>query len=115
MVKIRVHKISSVADPETAQPGKQIELVEVRGRTDSKVIGGVSGTDEAKMVKGIISQFQSIGMFPINQREMVLPKVTLFLSEAEYDLLAVRFEVNDEFELIMKDGAFMLKRGTEGI
>ena len=37
MVKVRVHKISSVSDPETAQPGKQIELVEVRDRTDSGV------------------------------------------------------------------------------
>ena len=48
-------------------------------------------------------------------RELVFPKVTLFLCEAEYDLLAVRFEVNDTFELIMKDGAFMLKRPTEGV
>ena len=115
MVKVRVHKISSVSDPETAQPGKQIELVEVRDRTDSGVVGGMTGTDESKMVKGIISQFQSIGVFPMNAREMALPKMTLFLSEAEYDLLAVRFEVNDVFELIMKDGAFMLKRATEGI
>ena len=41
--------------------------------------------------------------------------MTLFLSEAVYDLLAIRFEVNDVFELIMKDGAFLLKRATEGI
>ena len=44
-----------------------------------------------------------------------MPKITLFLSEAEYDLLAIRFEVNDVFELILKDGAFMLKRETEGV
>ena len=55
MVKVRVHKISSVSDPETSQPGKQIELVEVRDRSDSKVIGGLGGTDEANLVKGIIS------------------------------------------------------------
>ena len=115
MVKVRVHRISSVSDPETAQPGKQIELVEVRERNNSNPIGGITGTDESKMVKGIISQFQSIGVFPVNSREIVLPKMTLILLEAEYDLLAVRFEVNDVFELIMKDGAFMLKRATEGI
>ena len=40
--------------------------------------------------------------------------MTLFLSESEYDMLAIRFEVNDIFELILKDGAFMLKRATEG-
>ena len=51
MVKVRVHKISSVSDPETAQPGKQIELVEVRDRTDSGVVGGMGGTDETKIYR----------------------------------------------------------------
>ena len=46
MVKVRVHRISSVSDPETAQPGKQIELVEVRARNDSNPMGGMTGTDE---------------------------------------------------------------------
>ena len=114
MVMVRVHRISSVSDPETGQAGKQIELVESRGRTDKGPISGVGGGEEAKLIKGIVSQFQSFGVFP-QMRELVLPKVTLFLSEAEYDLLAVRFEVNDTFELIMKDGAFMLKRPTEGV
>ena len=114
MVKVRVHRISSVSDPETGQPGKQIELVESRSRTDKGLMSGIGGGEEAKLIKGIVSQFQSFGVFP-QMRELVFPKITLFLSEAEYDLLAVRFEVNDTFELIMKDGAFMLKRPTEGV
>ena len=113
MVKVKVNKISSVADPETSQPGKQIELVEVRNRSNN-IVGSVGSQDETKKVKDIISQFQSIGVFPVNARQMVLPKMILFLSESEYDMLAIRFEVNDVFELILKDGAFMLKRATEG-
>ncbi len=111
---MRVQRISSVSDPETGQPGKQIEMVEVRGRGEKGMASGMTGGEEVKLVKGIISQFQSFGFFP-SSREMVLPKITLFLSEAEYDLLAIRFEVNDIFELILKDGAFMLKRSTEGV
>ena len=95
MVKVRVHRISSVSDPETAQPGKQIELVEVRERNNSNPIGGMTGTDESKMVKGIISQFQSIGVFPVNSREMVLPKMTLILLEAEYDLLLSLIHISE--------------------
>ena len=114
MVNVRVQRISSVSDPETGQPGKQIEMVEVRERGDQSVRQGLPGGEEAKLVKGILSQFQSFGVFP-SSREMILPKITLFLSEAEYDLLAIRFEVNDVFELILKDGAFMLKRETEGV
>ena len=113
MVKVKVNKISSVADPETSQPGKQIELVEVRNRSNN-IVGSIGSQDETKIVRDIISQFQSIGVFPVNARQMVLPKMILFLSESEYDMLAIRFEVNDIFELILKDGAFMLKRATEG-
>ena len=114
MVKVKVNKISSVADPETSQPGKQIELVEVRSRSNNNIVGSIGSQDETKIVRDIISQFQSIGVFPVNARQMVLPKMILFLSESEYDMLAIRFEVNDIFELILKDGAFMLKRATEG-
>jgi hypothetical protein len=113
MVKVRVYRISSVNDPETGQAGKQIELVEVRSRPAQQTFPGV-GEDEAKLVKGIMGQFQQIGIFPIG-REIVIPKITLFLTEGEYDLLATRFEVNDTFELLIKDGAFMLKRSTEGV
>ena len=49
MVKVRVHKISSVSDPETSQPGKQIELVEVRDRSDSKVIGGIGAVSNTHL------------------------------------------------------------------
>ena len=114
MVRVKVQRISSVSDPETGKPGKQIELVEVRNRKENNVKGMMGGSEEGVMIKDVMSQFQSMGFLPLSKGGMILPKMTLFLTEAEYDLLAVRFEVNDVFDMIIKDGAFMLKRSVEG-
>lgn len=115
MVLVKVLRISSISDPDTGRPGKQIELVEARQRGTTP-FGGVSGVgeDESKLIRNIMSQFKSIGILP-QIREITLPKLTLFLTEEEYDLLGVRFEVNDVYDLIMKDGAFMLKKSVEGV
>ena len=110
-VKVRVLRISSVQDPETGKPGKQIELVEVRRRSQP-LTPGVG--EEARVVQSILSQFQSIGVFPL-AREMMLPKLTLILTEDEYDMLGIRFEVNDTYDLLLKDGIFSLRKSAEGI
>lgn len=116
MVLVKVLRISSITDPETGKPGKQIELVEARQRSSPPFVGvaGVGGGEESRLVKNIVDQFRSLGVFPPG-RELTLPKLTLFLTETEYDLLGIRFEVNDIYDLVMKDGAFMLKKATEGV
>lgn len=103
-------RISSVSDPETGRPGKQVELVEIRRRGGQPFVAGAS--DEARVVQGILSQFQSMGIFP-QLREMAIPKVTLFLSEEEYEALGIRFEVNDTYELVLKEGAITFRRATQ--
>jgi hypothetical protein len=108
---VKVHRITSINDPVTGLPGKQIELVEVRPRT-SDVFSGAG--EEAKMIKEILSQFQTLGVFP-SIRDIVLPKLTMFLTEDEYGRLGIRFEVNDTYELILKDGAVSLKLFKEGV
>ena len=115
MVLVKVYRISSIADPETGKLGKQIELVEAKTVNNSKFMdfSGIGG-DEARLIKNMVGQFKSIGILP-QIRDVTSPKMTLFLTEAEYDLLSVRFEVNEVYDLIMKDGAFMLKKPTEGI
>ena len=114
MVLVKVLRISSITDPETSKLGKQIELVEASqsGSTFTNGAGGVG--DETRLVKNILTQFKSVGIFP-QSRDLTLPKLTLFLTETEYDMLGVRFEVNDVYDLIMKDGAFMLKKSTDGV
>ncbi len=115
MVLVKVLRISSITDPESGKLGKQIELVEARQRESPPFVGVTGGSgDEARLVRNIVTQFKSLGVFP-QMRELTLPKLTLFLTETEYDLLGIRFEVNDIYDLIMKDGAFMLKKATENI
>ena len=110
MTRVRIHRISSVTDPFTGLPAKQIELVEVRerGRTQAVVAG-----DEGRMVQNMISQFQAMGLFP-QVRDMAFPKITMVLTESEYDMLGMRLDVNEVYELDIKNGAIALRKSTEG-
>ncbi len=110
MTKVKVQRISSVTDPLTGLPAKQIELVELRerGRMES-----YPATDEGKVVQNIISQFQSMGFIP-QLREMAFAKITMVLTETEYDMLGVRLDVNEVYELEIKNGSLTLKKFTEG-
>ena len=110
MALVRVFRIQSVTDPQTGLPGKQIELVEFRRRG-----GETRPGEEARIVQNILNQFQVMGLVP-NVREIALPKITLILTESEYEMLGIRFEVNDVYELLMKDGYIALKKPTtEGV
>ena len=110
MVLVKVNRVSSHTDMETGKPGKQIELVEVRRRQGQR---GMPVGEEAQMVQGILSQMQSMGVMMPQMRDLVLTKLTVILSEDEYDLLGIRFEVNDMYELTMKSGTFEFKKATE--
>jgi hypothetical protein len=115
-VKVRVFRISSVTDPETGKPGKSIELVQVKQRQQQPFFGGGFGSagSESDLVRNIISQFQSMGL-PIGPNPAGSPKLNLFLSESEYDLLGVRFEVNEVYDMILKDGSIRFSKPSEGI
>lgn len=110
---MKVQRISSFSDPETGQLGKQIELVEVRQRGPQPTVFGF-GDDESRLIKGILGHFQSLGLIP-QSRQLLIPKLILYLTESEYELLGVRFEVNDVYELVLKDGSITLKRSLEGV
>ncbi|MDG6929114.1 MAG: arcadin 1 [Nitrososphaerota archaeon] len=109
MVLVKVNRGSSYTDPETGKPGKQVELVEVRRRQQPRQPFG----EEAQMIQGIMSQLQGFGIMMPQGRDMVMPKVTMIISENEYDLLQVRFEVNDMYELTMKGGSITFTKATE--
>ena len=115
-VKVRVYRISSMTDPDTGRPGKSIELVQVKQQRQqpfySGPFGGAGGDQD--IVKNILSQFQSMGL-PIGPNPMGNPKLNLFLSEVEYDLLGVRFEVNEVYDMILKDGTIRFSKPSEGI
>jgi hypothetical protein len=112
MVQVRVQRITSITEPETGRPGKQVELVEVKRRGMQNMLN--MPTEEAKLIQGILGQFQSMGVLPI-MRELMYPKLTLTLTEDEYDHLGVRFEVNDVYDLELQGEAIRFKRTTEGV
>lgn len=109
MVQVRVHRISSVTDPFTGLPAKQIELVEVRQRASGQVYG--MGTEENRMVQNLVSQLQGMGLMP-PMREMAFPKITMVLTESEYDMFGIRLDVNEVYELEIKGGTIGLKPAT---
>ncbi|GBC75586.1 hypothetical protein HRbin06_00905 [archaeon HR06] len=69
--------------------------------------------EESQLIRNIMSQLQSLGLFPI-RGDISLPKMTIFLTEKEYDMLGIRFEVNDIYNLVIKDGAFKFEK-PEGV
>ena len=114
-VKVKVYEITSVTDPDTGKPGKNIKLVQVKQQRPQPQpsFGMFGGPQDSNMIKDIMSQFQSLGIFPLGAG--TTPKINLFLSESEYDLLGVRFEVNEVYDMILKDGTIRFQKPTEGI
>jgi len=114
-VKVRVHEITSVTDPDTGKPGKNIKLIQVRQQRpqQQQIFGAFGGPQDQNMIRDIMSQFQSMGIMPLGG--LSTPKINLFLSESEYDLLGVRFEVNEIYDMILKDGTIRFQKPTEGV
>ena len=110
MGKVKVSRISGVTDPLTGLPAKQIELVEIR---DSRRPEMFPSSDEGRMVQGMVSQLQSMGLMP-QIRDLGFSKVIMTLTESEYDMLGVRLDVNEVYELEIRNGSLTLKKVTEG-
>ena len=110
MGKVKVSRISGVTDPLTGLPAKQIELVEVR---DSRRPEMFPSSDEAKVVQGMVSQRPSMGLMP-QMREIGYSKVIMTLTESEYDMLGMRLDVNEVYDLDIRNGSLTLRKVTEG-
>jgi hypothetical protein len=111
VIRVRVFRVTAYTDPDTGRPGKVIELVEVRSTYQQPARGVL--TEEFVMAQqlfqSLVSQLQSMGFIPV-QRDRFLPKIVLYLTEEEYERLGVRFEVNEEFELVLEEGKLIFKR-----
>ena len=110
MGRVKVNRISGVTDPLTGLPAKQIELVEIR---DARRPDMFPASDEARVVQGMVSQLQSMGLMP-QIRELGYSKVLMTLTEAEYDMFGMRLDVNEIYDLDIRNGALSLKMVTEG-
>ena len=110
MSRVKVNRISGVTDPLTGMPAKQIELVEVR---DNRRPDPFPASDEGRVVQGMVSQLQSMGLMP-QMREFGYSKVIMTLTESEYDMLGIRLDVNEIYDLDIRNGSLTLKKVTEG-
>ncbi len=110
MVLVKVQRITSYTDPETMRPGKIIELVEVRrsGGFQPPVMSEESAMIQ-RMLQTAMLQLQSMGLLPL-VRENVYPKIILYITEQEYDLLNVKLEVNEVYEVNFMEGSIIFKR-----
>ncbi|MEM0381040.1 MAG: arcadin 1 [Nitrososphaerota archaeon] len=109
-MRVRVYRVSSYNDPETGRPGKVIELVEVRRTQQAGALA--TGPEEyvmaQRLLQSLMAQLQGMGLMP-PQRDIILPKITLILTEEEYDLLGVKLEVNEEFDVEFGEGKIVFK------
>ena len=110
MGRVKVNRISSMTDPLTGLPAKQIELVEVR---DARRPEMFPASDEGRVVQGMVSQLQAMGLMP-QIREFGFSKVVMTLTEPEYDMLGMRLDVNEIYELDIRNGSITLRKITEG-
>jgi len=113
-VLVRVHRVSSIRDPETGRYGKVIELVEER-RIQSQPIR-VTGMPQESMIihsmmQDIANYLQSLG-FSMTGGPL-RPKMTLFLTEEEYEMLGVKLDVNEVYELEFKNGSITFKKAYD--
>ncbi|MEM1985900.1 MAG: arcadin 1 [Nitrososphaeria archaeon] len=106
MVLVKVFRITSYTAPDTGEPGKQIELVEVRSQP---FVSHQYGDETARMAQSILTQIQSMGLFPPIPKEINYPKVILFLTEKEFDQLGVPMNVNDTYEMIFEKEKIIFK------
>jgi len=106
MIRVRVHRIESIRDPD-GNLGKRIELIEERVIPRFAV---KPPTEEARMVQDVVQALQQqLPMLPI-QTQFSVPKVILFLTEEEYEELGITFDVNQVYEVELRDQSLRFKK-----
>ena len=106
MFRVRVNKIESARDLD-GNLGKRIELVEERGISPFVVR---PQSDEAKMAQDVLQALQQQMPFLPQRTQFTLPKILLFLTEQEYDSLAIDFDVNQVFEVTLENQSIRFKK-----
>ncbi len=106
MFRVRVNKIESARDLD-GNLGKRIELVEERGISPFVVR---PNSEEAKMAQDVFQILQQQMPFLPQRTQIALPKILLFLTEQEYDSLAIDFDVNQVFEVTLENQSIRFKK-----
>ena len=97
---VRIHKIESIRDVNGVL-GKRIELIEDRNQT---IVRAMKPQSEEVMIAQNVMQAlqQQIPMFAMSVN-VPIPKIILFLTEQEYESLDIKFDVNQTYEVTLKN------------
>ena len=106
MFRVRVNKIESTRDLD-GNLGKKIELIEER-EISPYVVRPQS--DEAKLAQDLIQALQTQMPFLPQRTQIANPKILLFLTEQEYDSLAIEFDVNQIYEVALENQSIRFKK-----
>ena len=106
MFRVRVNKIESTRDID-GNLGKRIELLEER-EISPYVMRPQS--DEGKVAQDIMQALQQQMPFLPQRTQMATPKIILFLTEQEYDSLAIDFDVNQAYEVFLENQSIKFKK-----
>jgi hypothetical protein len=99
MFRVRVNKIESTRDVD-GNLGKRIELIEDR-QVSHNVLR--PQTEEAKLVQDVLQTLQQqMPLFP-GRIDLTIPKIILFLTEQEYELLGIEFDVNQIYDINLEN------------
>ncbi len=104
--RVRVNKIESIRDLD-GNLGKRIELFEEREVSPFVVR---PPTEEAKMAQDVMQALQQQMPILPQRTQFTTPKLLLFLTEQEYDSLAIEFDVNQVYEVTLENQSIKFKK-----
>jgi len=105
-MRVRVQRIESIKDPE-GNLGKRIELVEDRVVPRFAIR---PPSEEARVIQEVVQTLQrQLPIFGM-QPQFNIPKMILFLTEAEYEELGVDFDVNQVYEVKLTNKTIKFSR-----
>jgi hypothetical protein len=99
MFRVRVNKIESIRDVD-GNLGKRIEFIEDR-QIPQMVIR--PQTEEAKMVQDVLQTLQQQMPMLSGRVDLTVPKIILFLTEQECEMLGIDFDVNQIYDIRLEN------------
>ncbi len=107
MFKVRVNKIESIRDLD-GNLGKRIELLEEREVLPRFAVR--PQTEEAQVVQDVMQALQQQMPMFSPRTQLAIPKIILFLTEAEYESLGIEFDVNQIYDITLENQAVRFRK-----
>jgi hypothetical protein len=110
MVRVKVVKTESINDPD-GNEGRRVELVEERAYPKSPI---VPASEEARVMSEVAKTMQQMlppqFKFDMANPRISMPRLVLFILDDEVETLGIDFNVNQVYDLEMKDNKISFMR-----